>query len=555
MQLFRTGRLSLNHRLFLVMAISLLPVSILIVVQGTSSRAYLQGLTSDRLMANAEAAAAEHRNMFHAASTKLRQGSMDPDVLNATERCSGKFFDTIQPQPKILNMLRVDREGNVLCSGISAPRDMNYSAQPWWNDATMARNLILTPPTVDPVVQRETINMVWPLLTDGRFSGAIIAPVSASDFDRMTVVDKKKIRSATLIVNSAGRILLQSPRSQFTSAIVQPAMEMVKEMADRRGNPWLYTASPLFEHELYILYAEPKEPLMGQADELWVQMLLLPVAILVFTSIGLWWGVHNLVLRWLRKLSEKAARIATGSYIYYPDSFVGAPSEIGHFANSLRKMATDIDAQKRDLEVSAAHSEAMAREINHQVKNNLQIILSLLHMQRGRTMNEEVKTTLSQTLSRMGAVAATQRLAYERGDLSTGGYIDMDSLLAKIVQQIRGAYPGSQSKIESTSAVGHLPLAKALPVALIVVETVTNALVHAFENSAGNIHVTLGKQDDQATLQIIDDGSGFETGQNRPGMGLALVEALVQQLDGDLEVATSPGAGTTIKVRFKIDSR
>lgn len=555
MQLFRTGRLSLNHRLFLVMAISLLPVSILIVVQGTSSRTYLQGLTGDRLMANAEAAAAEHRNMLYATNTKLRQASMDPDVLNANAQCEGKFFETIQSQPKILNMFRVDAAGNVLCSAIRAAHDVNYAMQPWWNDATTARSLILAGGIIDPVVQSETINVIWPLLQDGRFSGAIIAPVSTSYFDHMAVIDQKKVKSATLIIDSTGRILLQSPRSRFASAPAQPALGSIREMTDRQGKHWMYTVSPLFGHELYILYAEPKALLMGQSDELWVQMLLLPVAILVFTALGLWWGVHNLVLRWLQKLSDKAARIATGTYVYHPDSFVGAPSEIGHFANSLRKMATDIDAQKHDLKASAAHSEAMAREINHQVKNNLQIILSLLHMQRARTQNDEVKTTLSQTLSRMGAVAATQRLTYERGDLSAGGYVDMDSLLAKIVQQIKGAFPDSQSRINSSCSIGMLPMAKALPVALIVVETVTNALVHAFGSSAGSIRIMLDKDGELATLQVVDDGSGFETGQKRPGMGLALIEALVQQLDGDLQLTTAPDAGTRVEVRFKIDSR
>lgn len=553
MQLFRTGRLSLNHRLFLVMAVALLPVSLLIVVQGTSSRTYLQGLTGDRLMANAEAAAAEHRNMFYATSTKLRQASTDPDVLAANRQCDVKFIETIQPQPRILNMFRVDAAGNMLCSAIRAPQPVNYAAQPWWDDATTARTLVLAAPAIDPVVQRETVNLIWPLLQETRFSGAVIAQVSAAYFDHITVIDRKKVRSATLIVDARGKILVQSPRAQFTSARAQPALGNVREMADRQGKSWLYTASPLFEHELYILYAEPKALLTGQADELWVQMLLLPVAILIFTSIGLWWGVHNLVLRWLQKLSDKAARIATGTYVYHPDSFVGAPSEIGHFANSLRKMATDIDAQKHDLTASAAHSAALAREINHQVKNNLQIILSLLHMQRARAQNEEVKTTLSQTLSRMGAVAAMQRLTYERGDLSTGGYVDMDSLLAKIVQQIKGAFPGSQSKIDSASSIGMLPVAKALPVALIVVETVTNALVHAFANGAGSIRITLDKEDERATLRVVDDGSGFEAGQNRPGMGLALIEALVRQLDGDLQLTTAPGAGTRIEVRFKID--
>lgn len=555
MQPFRTGCLSLNRRLFLVMAISLLPASILIIVQGTSSRTYLQALTGDRLMANAEAAAAEHRNMFYAASMKLRQAASDPDVLDANRQCDAKFFDAIQSQPRILNMFRVDAAGNMLCAAIRASHPVNYAAQPWWNDAAKARTLMLAPPAVDPVVQRETVNIIWPLVQGGRFSGAIIAPVSASYFDHMAVIDQKKIRSATLIVDSRGKILVQSPRAQFAFARAQPALGVVREMVDRQGMRWMYTASPLFEHELYILYAEPEALLMGQADELWVQMLLLPVAILIFTSLGLWWGVHNLVLRWLQKLSDKAARIATGTYIYHPDSFVGAPSEIGNFANSLRKMAADIDAQKHDLQISAAHAEAMAREINHQIKNNLQIILSLLHMQRVRALNEEVKTTLSQTLSRMGAVAATQRLTYERGDLSTGGYVDMDSLLAKIVQQIRGAFPGNQSRIESASSIGMLPIAKALPVALIIVETVTNALVHAFEKAAGKVLITLDKQDDQATLRVMDDGSGFETGQNRPGMGLALVEALVQQLDGDLQLTTAPGGGTTVEVQFKIDIR
>lgn len=540
------------------MVVSLVPIFILIIVQGANSRSYLHSLTSDRLMANAEAAAAEHRNMFYAASTKLRQSAIDPDILNVTDQCRIKFKETIKPQPNILNMMRVDATGRVLCSAITPNQPVSLNDVPWWDDAVKARNLILTKPMLDQMTNKQSIDAVWPVIApDGSFSGAIIAVIDASKFHRPAQIDSKTIESTTLIVDEAGRILMQSPHNHFRKVPPLPVLRKVREMQDLQGSAWMYSASALFEDQLYIVYAEPKAPLMGQADEFWVQMLILPIAILVFTSLGLWWGVHNLVLRWLQKLGQKAARIADGTYVHDPASFIGAPAEIATFADSLKKMSDDIETQRGNLERSAAHAQAMAREINHQVKNNLQIILSLLHMQRGRTDNEEVKTTLSQTLSRMGAVAVTQRLTYERGDLSVGGYVDMDQLLTKIAQQIQGAFSdNNRTMIEAVSTIGQLPISLALPIAMIVVETVSNALIHAFGDAKGQIGITLDEiSDGRARLSIVDNGRGYDVKTANSKMGMALVEALSQQLGGELHVSSEVGQGTRVEVTFNIADR
>lgn len=208
-------------------------------------------------------------------------------------------------------------------------------------------------------------------------------------------------------------------------------------------------------------------------------------------------------------------------------------------------------AMEESLRTSLREKEAMLKEIHHRVKNNLQVISSLLNLQAERLADADSRAVFLESQNRVRAMALVHETLYGSESLAQ---IELPRYLERLCDSLVQTYPGSDRiTIHHHVAAISLDLDRALPVGLIVSELVSNALKYAFPPPRrGRIEVVADvAEDEYIVLKVSDNGVGlpdnFQLEQSQ-SLGLYLVRLLAQQLRGVLTI--DPGDGTTFTLRF-----
>jgi PAS domain S-box-containing protein len=224
----------------------------------------------------------------------------------------------------------------------------------------------------------------------------------------------------------------------------------------------------------------------------------------------------------------------------------------------------DITAQKRiqtDLQASLRDKVALLKEVHHRVKNNLQVITSLLRMEARRSLVPEATDVLKTMQSRIHAMAQLHESLYRSGTFAS---VDLGAYLGQIATQAFRAQLLSAQRVELKLNMASLQVGmdQAIACGLLVNELVSNCLKHGFPDARpGHICVELLPADPDTVetdalwqLRVSDTGVGlspdFED-KRKNSLGLILVEDLSQQVGGHLTMASQPGAGAEFSVRFK----
>ncbi len=205
------------------------------------------------------------------------------------------------------------------------------------------------------------------------------------------------------------------------------------------------------------------------------------------------------------------------------------------------------------IRTSLKEKEVLLKEIHHRVKNNLQIVSSLLYMQAARTEHPGAVSALKESRARIKSMALIHERLYQSPNLAS---VDMGEYTRNLVSDLQHFYRTEESSVRLTVKIDDIPLGitEAIPCGLIINELVSNALKHAFpKGEEGEITIQLQKRGtNRIMLTVSDSGTGFpETidPRNSPSLGLTIVNSLVQQLDGAIELDRREGTAFTIEFR------
>jgi PAS domain S-box-containing protein len=224
----------------------------------------------------------------------------------------------------------------------------------------------------------------------------------------------------------------------------------------------------------------------------------------------------------------------------------------------------DVTARKeheRALEAALASREVLLKEIHHRVKNNLQVVSSLLNIQESAIVDELSRKVFVECQTQIQTMSMVHEVLYRSSSFEG---VEMQPYFERLVEYLssvyEGDYRGIASAVEAEGVV--LGLDEAIPVALVVNELVSNSLKHAFPGGRkGRILVAMREAPPSAecgrsfVLRVVDDGIGFagagegpaRLGGEEPGIGTELVQALVGQLRGSIQRLPG-GEGAAISV-------
>ncbi len=237
---------------------------------------------------------------------------------------------------------------------------------------------------------------------------------------------------------------------------------------------------------------------------------------------------------------------------------------ITHFFGSLldisdkKRVESQWNERQQDLEQLVAdrtqaltqaleQKTALLHEVDHRVKNNLQLISSLLLLQNRRVADPAVKQALRGMLERVSAIATVHRRLFQSDDVER---FDVSAFVRDLVADVIGASGRDDIQFSLDLERVDVDAAKAAPLALVISELLSNAMRHAFVGGRpGRIFVGISRIDGELRIEITDDGVGVETSTRSSGFGLTIVQLLCQQLKAKwLTTDASPGTRVVINL-------
>jgi PAS domain S-box-containing protein len=207
----------------------------------------------------------------------------------------------------------------------------------------------------------------------------------------------------------------------------------------------------------------------------------------------------------------------------------------------------DVSARKRteeQLRRAVTEKDALLAEIHHRVKNNLQVVSSLVKMQSRHVDDPSIRAMFAESQNRIQSMALIHAQLYQSSDF---GEIDFSAYLRVLANHLSDSYGVDRRAvtIRSVAEGGQLSLDTAVPCGLIFNELLSNSLKHAFRGRAqGHIYASVKVTDDVCTLFVDDDGEPLPAdlmARSRSTMGLRLVETLTRQLNGELKAGGESG--------------
>ncbi len=543
--------MSVRFRLGLAVAIALSPILALGVLQAVVGFNHDTQQRRTELIQAALRSASSARANIHAANVLLE--SVSPATVGF--ECAPRLTQLLDRTQGYENFIRFNAEGRVQCAA-STVNVGPIGGEPWFQQLKKGQTL---------TVQSEPAGRFAPDSTlvagmraadrNGQFGGALVAVLSVSSL-KPDVSDPTLAAGAEVaLLDDTGRLAASTNSAAFAAppaGWVQRAVSgsgYLYDAIDHNGAKRVHAVVPLIGDDLFVELSTPAAGILSWARINALSSVVLPLLAWLVAWAAVSMVADRVVIRWLNYLDRIAAIYARGRFSVRPVQADGAPQEFRALAMTLDGMADAIVARDLSLRESLAQKDTMMREIHHRVKNNLQVITSLLNMQQRAMKDPAAREAMGDTRQRITALALIYRALYQSPDLRV---VDVRQFLEELVAQLSVGEGGRPSPIRTHLTADDLDIDpdKLPPLALFAVEAITNARKHAFGEQGGAIHVKFSVTPEEVVLDVVDDGAGLDADAPTTGVGRTLMNAFARQLRGSMTVEAAEGGGTHVRLAF-----
>jgi two-component sensor histidine kinase len=482
-------------------------------------------------------------------------------------KCDGYLREIFRQQPgRYTNFAIMDANGALLCSvrplgsvesgalGIEAQRGQMFANRPWFRRVAETRAFTLMPPGYGAFTHVARIVAAEPILAqDGALSGVVYGAIRLDWL--LASAEEGPVFGADYhlwLIDDAGNPIeaIQSDRAQptqsalpktanlsrFINALAQPRMLTAVD-----GAEYCYVASRIGAGLRLLVGYNATADLSRARRSLLERVTALAVLLLLGMG-AIASGANRAVRVPLTRLTAAVRRWRGGG----PFETLGdeLPAELRELAAAFSQATASLAANEMQLRGALSHQEILMQEIHHRVKNNMQIVASLLNLQAARIRQPEAKAEFQAARDRVRALATLHRHLYTHGELHT---INMRGFLTELCAQLFQAFgetAGQRIQLDIEAPELRISSDQAVPLALIVTEAVSNAIKYAFPaERPGRISVQLTTNGERATLVIADDGVGLTAGDEATsdGMGLQLIRGFARQIGATLTVEVTDG--------------
>ncbi len=460
-----------------------------------------------------------------------------------------------------------DKNGTIVCN-TGDPSSVNLSDRSYFQLARKSMQFTLSELLEGKVSHAQVIVGAMPWADkNGDFGGMAVASIDAQRFASSVQDMPLPIGSEYYVLDRAGKVVAQSgqmPDDLRARLADLPLLEKKPQSFMLRDGKVTrtYTAIAVDNGALTVLIGIPRRFFFSISAGNLLIGLLGPITMLAVSILLIWYLGNRLVTAPVTGLIRVARAYSKGDLLARPPISVGG-GEFRELSTTFTEMADRILTREQDLQEAIQRREMMLREIHHRVKNNLQIVISLVNLQSKSVSLPAAQEAFTEIQTRMRALALVHRYLYESEDLQS---VNIGSFLTELCSSLQQAYGVSPARIAievKTDPVYEI-IDRAVPLALFMTETISNALRHAFpSNRPGYVHVSLKLlEGTNASFSVEDNGVGidstepesvadgiFRAAKPQTGLGMSLAKAFARQIDGDLTISGPPG--TMVSLIFK----
>jgi two-component sensor histidine kinase len=540
---------TIRARLGLALAVALLPVLLLSALQ--AGLAFHEQRIAQRvdLAADAERSAAVARARIEAGQVLLQ--TLAPESVGF--QCGGRLAQVAARLDGYENLIRFDANGRFVCGAADTPADPQRAQRPWFRALEAGAPVVIASHPGVAYARRPSLLAAVPAYDpSGRFSGVLAAVIRLGALRPAPAISTLSPNEDVALLDAQGQWLSATNFARFPAApAVRPDGSSTPwTQRDRAGESRLYTAAPLAGRDVFVVVSAPEQ---GPVSWAWlnpVSALALPIFAFTLALIAVLIVAERGVVRWIAYLQRIAAIYERGRFSVRPVRAERAPQEIRDLADTLWAMAATIVARDASLIEHLAQKDAMLLEIHHRVKNNLQIISSLLNMQQRALGDPAARAAISDTRQRISALALIYRALYQSPDLRQ---IDLREFLEELVGQLVTGEAGQRlsARTELACDPAVIDPDRLAPIALFAVEAISNACKHGLDEG-GQLSVAFRVEGEAANLSISDTGVGGCAPKLGVGVGQTLMSAYARQLRGEATFKPNPNGGLTARLVFPI---
>lgn len=558
-------------RFAVILALALLPAGVIAFIQTRALEREISARSEVALMgATLQAAAAETGLIRRVRGMVGSLAGAVPFVVDDPEACSLLMRRVAEMEPAAAVAAFVPLSGLMTCSNVG--RTYDFSDNPNFKETIRVKEPYFTVNPSGPISGTSILGISHPVFDiDGSYLGYVgmSLPHSALNEARFSSLANEGDLDAPLVFwtfDGKGLVLTANVDLEIAERSLPANLDLVDLVGSEghffagrseAGLELTYAVVPIVPDELYLMSIFLPKP-VSIADTYGV-MAYLPTLLMWLVGLvvsGV--AAEKLVTRHVRTLNRSIVSFARGDRRLQDIDMKGAPAELSELATAYLAMTESIVRGEAELEDSVHQKEVLLREVHHRVKNNLQLISSIMNIQIRSARGGEAKDLLKNLQERIMSLATVHRGLYQ-----TSGVADVRAreLIPDIVRQIMSMSSGPERPFETATDIDDLRLVpdQAVPMSLLLAEALTNAIKHcgASREYPGRLAVRLKRSGgSDAVLEVTNSirerlPDVGQTGVQDTGIGSQLITAFVQQLGGQQEMGESDGS-YYLRVTFNV---
>ncbi|MBD3679953.1 MAG: hypothetical protein HUJ27_16320 [Rhodobacteraceae bacterium] len=501
----------LGTRMAGLLSLALLPLGVLAVVQthrlGSEAEEQFQAALTADLTQTVSASAARLSHAWGVADAL----AADPKVLLSPGDCERRLSGVVSGQPSLAALSVVTESGQVICrSGSSV------------SGAVVEVSLAEGPAVLRVMLAEEVLLPVRQFTTgDARPYDVLVLKPDSGTGSALSEEQAEKL-----------------PVRWEDLAAVRLSASFVARGRD--GERRVYAMAPAPDGEGLVLAFWQPSRLSSSALLQSLPALFYPLAMWLVTISVAFIVVHRLVLRHIRSVLIRMRAFSRNRRIVDDPYFDRLPAELRELSETFSAMTETLLRDEADLQNAVHEKTVLLREVHHRVKNNLQLIASIMNMQMRKCSEPETRLVLRRLQDRVIGLATVHRSLYEAASLSQ---VREDQLLKQVVTQLLATSGEAARQIELNQTYDEVTLQpeQAMPLALAATEAVTNALKYIGRpgpDQSARLGVHLRQAEGQITLEVSNSLGvpimSLPSGTS-DGLGSDLINAFAVQLDGRTE--------------------
>ncbi|AGT10500.1 histidine kinase dimerization/phosphoacceptor domain -containing protein [Paracoccus aminophilus] len=558
----------LGFRLGSLLSVAILPIGLISVIQTLHlSREYERSAEIALLGRTASAAAGERALLQGALGSADALGPAVLETLSNPTACSEIMARFIESTAIFAYAGFTTMKGQSACSSIGGSYDLSATQQ--FQAFSANPGTLVSSADNDPITGGSIVTVSQPLFRGDELLGYIAVAMSR-DLLRSSHVGSYGTEGARILTfNNLGQVLSFDKDGDDDFDSILPAGKSLTSLLSRSettfrdtansGENRVFSVVPVVPGLVYALGSWNREQSgIAGIDLSRLAAMVLPIVLWLVSLIVAYFAVYRLVLRHIRELRGQMRRFAIGDRSVAPPVLVNAPAEIADVSHTFHNMARILMRDEEALEEAVQEKTVLLKEVHHRVKNNLQLIASIINMQSRLIDHDQARRVLRSVQDRVASLATIYRNLYQAEHLDA---VEADRLISDIINQMVNASvePGQGLQVETRLEPLTLLPDQAVPLSLLATEAFTNAIKYAgtFENGEKPwVRVTLGP-DSRPNWAVIEVANSVpsvkDTRIEGTGLGSQLIEAFAMQLDGEAEIEHSADT-YSLRLRFRVEA-